>query len=387
MKTPIQSKAHVIRQPTWFSSAVTAPSCTEPLRRSIKRLLIAAGLATAVAAPAWAVRLPDLVANRSAENTAMGTGADAAVDAESVALHNWREFMTQNSATDAGCFHASYPNTTWEKVACKTGQPSFHPVRVKPADGEPEVTGNGHDYIGKATGLISSAAGDFSISDVTSEKSVGVAAFGGGGILGKNEYSVQLNTNALETTAACAGHSGCKVWQQFVYATDYFGPGEAAVFMQYWLIGWGSSACPRGWGASGSDCYTNSSLQEAPDVPIKDLGGIILGASAAAGGTDSVTLYYGGDSYTVVANDSVLDISSVWNKVEFNVVGDAGGSRADFNTGSSIKVTADFADGSSAAPTCIANDGTTGETNNLNLGACTTFVFDGFPFFQFTESR
>ena len=363
MKTSIGSKAHV------------------------KRILIAAGLATAVGAPAWGVQLPDLVARRSAENASMGAGAGGAVDAESVELHNWREYMTQNSSQAEGCFHASYPDTTWEKVACKTGHPRFHPEHVKPADGEPEVVGNGHDYIGKATGLISSAAADFSISGVTSEKSVGVAAFGGGGILGKNEYSVQLNTNALETTSACAGHSGCKVWQQFVYATDYFGPGEGAVFIQYWLIGWGSSGCPGGWAHSGSDCYTNSDLQEAPDVPITSLGGIILGASAAAGGTDSVTLYYGSDSFSVVANDSVLDISAVWNKVEFNVVGDAGGSRADFNNGSSIEVTADFADGSSAAPTCIANDGTTGETNNLNLGACTTFVFAGFPFFQFTESR
>jgi hypothetical protein len=43
---------------------------------------------------------------------------------------------------------------------------------------------------------------------------------GGGGILGSNEYSVQLNTNFTGTTSVCAGHSGCTVWQQFIYATD-----------------------------------------------------------------------------------------------------------------------------------------------------------------------
>jgi hypothetical protein len=29
-------------------------------------------------------------------------------------------------------------------------------------------------------------------------------------------------------------------------------------------------------------------------------------------------------------------------------------------------------DGSTAAPTCVANAGSTGETNNLNLGKCST---------------
>ena len=56
--------------------------------------------------------------------------------------------------------------------------------------------GSGNDYVGYATtGLISSAAGGFSISGVKSENGVGVAALGGGGILGSNEYSVQINTN------------------------------------------------------------------------------------------------------------------------------------------------------------------------------------------------
>jgi hypothetical protein len=391
-----------------FSSAVPTPACTEPLRRSIKCILIAAGLATAAAAPVWAAQLPELV-SRSAANTAMGTDAPAslaagspdagaasalagqdtgaAVDPQSAALHSWRKLMTQNPAPVEGCFHASYPNVTWDRVECKAAQPGVHPVHVKPADGAPEVTGNGHDYVAKATGLISSAAGTFSISGVTSEKSVGVAAFGGGGILGRNEYSVQLNTNDLLTTSACAGHSGCHVWQQFVYATDYIAPGEAAVFMQYWLLDWGSSSCPGGWGKYGTDCFRNSALAVVPDVPITDLGGVELGASATAGGTDSVTLYYGADSYTISGSDSVVDISAVWDKVEFNVVGDAGGSRADFNSGSSVEVTLDFYDGSATAPTCVANDGTTGETNNLNLGACTAFVFWGFPFIQFTESN
>src|ERR1700722_142859 len=63
---------------------------------------------------------------------------------------------------------------------------------------------------------------------------------GSGGILGPNEYTLQVNTNFTGTTSACAGHTGCTVWQQFIYSPDYEVKGEAAFFMQYWLIGWGS---------------------------------------------------------------------------------------------------------------------------------------------------
>jgi hypothetical protein len=45
----------------------------------------------------------------------------------------------------------------------------------------------------------------------------------------------------------------------------------------------------------------------------------------------------------------------------------------------------DLLDGSTSAPTCVANDGTTGESNNLNLGACT--ASGGYPpYIRFTES-
>jgi hypothetical protein len=377
MKMLNHSKAHIISQPTLFSSAVPRRSCTEPLRGSIKRILIAAGLATAVAAPAWAAQLPEVAgsSNTEAASVLAGQDTDGAVDPESVAQAEWRASMGQNPTPAEGCFHASYPDIVWEKVDCKIGQPRVHPTHVKPTDDELEVTGNGHDYVAKATGLITLASGGFAIKGVTSEKSDGVA----------NEYTVQLNTNDLLTTSACAGHSGCTVWQQFAYATDYLVPGKAEVFMQYWLLGWGSSGCPGGWGKHGTDCVKNSALAEAPDVPITDLGKVALEGTASAGGNDSVVFSYGSDAYSITGKDSVLDISSVWNKAEFNVLGDGGGSQADFNSGSSITVTLLLFDGSTSAPTCVANDGTTGETNNLNLGTCA--AFGGIPNIQFTESN
>jgi hypothetical protein len=308
-----------------------------------------------------------------------------AVDSESAAQEQWRATMAQTDTPGEGCFQASYPDIVWESVACEAAQMRVHPVHINPTDAGGEVTGNGHDYAASATGLISQASGGFSTTGVKSEKSVGVAAFGGGGILGANEYSLQVNTNANETTSRCAHHSGCVVWQQFVYATDYNVKGKAAVFIQYWLIGWGASACPSGWGTAGTDCYKNSKSINVPDIKATALGNLALEGTATAGGNDSAVFTNGTKAYTVTAKDSVLDISSVWYQAEFNVVGDAGGSRADFNTGSSITVTLIVLDGSTSAPTCVANDGTTGETNNLNLGACT--ASGGIPNIQFTESN
>ena len=336
----------------------------------VSSILIAFALAATMGLPAWA-----------AQSTVVAT------DPESEAHTAWHKLMKQAPATEQGCFHASYPSVVWEKTDCAVA-PARVPVHVKPTPGQPEVVGNGNDYVGVAKGLISSAAGAFNVSGVTSEKSVGVAAFGGGGILGSNEYSVQINTNANKETSACAGHIGCTVWQQFVYATDYYGAGKAAVFMQYWLLDWGSSACPSGFGKYGSDCYGNSPLASAPDIPITSLAQLELAASVQLGGTDSVTLYYGSDVVTVNSHDSMLDIASAWNQVEFNIVGDAGGSQAQFNSGSSLKVILSFYDGYSTAPGCLANGGTTGETNNLKLGACTASVgFFGIPLIEFTESN
>jgi len=304
---------------------------------------------------------------------------------EQAAHANWRAIMKHVPTPDTGCFHASYPSVVWESVDCTIGSPHA-PTRVKPTDGTPEVVGNGNDWVAQTPGLISEAIGTFSISGVESEKSVGVIEYGGHGILGPNEYSVQLNTNPNQTTSACAGHSGCKVWQQFVYATDYISSGKAAVFMQYWLLNWGSSPCPSGWNSYFSDCYVNSPLTPAKDIPITDLGQVELTAYVQAGKSDSVTLYYGSDVWSRTSPDAQLEIASVWNQAEFNVLGDSGGSRAEFNSGSSINVTLGFL--ATSPVTCLAGAGSTGETNNLKLGSCTASVgYYGIPFIQFSESN
>jgi hypothetical protein len=305
----------------------------------------------------------------------------------------WRENMAQVPTPAAGCFHAVYPSNAWQQVECKqlSAQHTHTlPARVKQNHLQPETAGNGNDYVLQAPGssLISKTIGSFpSVTGVTSETGVGVAAYGGGGILGPNEYSLQINSQFTSTTSACKGHSGCTVWQQAVYAPDYNTSGSAAVFWQYWLIGYGGSSCPSGWGSDGSgDCYRNSNYVTAPDVPATSLGSLKLQGTATSGGNDTVTFTYGSNAYSVSGKDSVVYLATVWKQSEFNVVGNAGGSEADFNSGSSITVRVAGTYGSTTAPSCIANDGSTGESNNLNLGSCSA-VGGSSPYIQFTESN
>ncbi len=305
---------------------------------------------------------------------------------EPQALDAWHDAFSQNPPSTAGCFHASYPSLTWERVECSIGEPQVHPTPRTSEGGGSEVTGNGHDWVLGATGLITAARGSFyKVTDVKSETGAG-----GAGHKGPNEYTLQLNSNANRTTSVCAGHRGCTVWQQFVYATDYLTQGKAEVFIQYWLLDWGTERCPTGFAAGPSSaCYKNSAFVSAPDLKITDLGNMSLEGQAAAGGHDVVTFFNGTEAYSVTANDSVLDLGTVWTESEFNVVGNGGGSQADFNLGAELAVLIRVVDGSKNAPRCLYNAGTTGETNNLNIStaSCAAGVVGPNPAIEFIEAN
>ena len=328
-----------------------------------------------------------------------------ATDAESAARGAWRAAMHQISTPDTGCFHASFPSTFWERVTCAPA-PAWRSARPR-LDSRTQTLGNGNDYVAQAPSghLISLAKGSFpKVTGVTSEKSVGVRAFGGGGILGPNEYTLQVNTNFYSGSAACLG-SGCFAWQQYVMATNtpvsLTGSkltNDTEVFIEYWLINYGngSQSCPSGFINGGQDNPGIDCVQNTPatliakgQLPITDLAGLTLSGSATPNGTDAATVTFGGDAYTATVKDSLTDISAGWNQAEFNVVGNAGGSRADFNTGSSVTVTVALTDGSSSAPTCVppsSREGTTGETNNLTGKSCTV-TGGSSPSIQFVQSN
>ena len=359
--------------------------------RSIVYVSLTAGLLSVAGLP------PTLVAQ----------SGDVASDTfESQAHAAWRETMHHTEAPEKGCFHASYPSTRWEAVEC--AEPPAYRSALPQLRGHEQTLGNGSDYVAQIPSghTISLAAGSFpTVSGVTSEKSVGVAAFGDGGILGTNEYTLQVNTNFAHT-AACGSFSGCLAWVQYVVSTNT--PvsltsnsltGKTEVFIEYWLINYGSSnnaSCPSGFINGGADDPGVDCVQNTPAVvvyngqlPITDLASLALSGSAAAGGSDKATATYGTEAYTATVADSKTDISSGWTQAEFNVVGNAGGSEAKFNTGVSLTAKLAITDGSTTAPTCVSPssvEGTTGETNNLTGKSCTS-TGGSAPYIEFVESN
>lgn len=296
----------------------------------------------------------------------------AANDAEAQARQAWRAAIAHTKAPGEGCFHASYPSMEWNKIECAVA-PNI-PYRPRGTGGSQKV-GDGKDYAAEVTGLMSYTLGSFpTVTGVTSEK----------GLLGANDYSLQLNSNFM-STAACDGAAvpaDCLSWEQFVYSSGY-----TAAFMQYWLIYW-DTTCPKGWTSDGEgDCYTNSAAVTVPQVAATDLGELTLSGSAVDGGTDTLTMTVDGDAYVTTGKDSVVDLATDWSESEFNVIGDGDGSNAKFNTGVSITVQIQVDNGTTTAPTCAKDAGTTAETNNLKLGKCKGHTGSPYPYIEFTESN
>lgn len=365
----------------------------------VRRMLVAASIAGLLSA-----------AGLSSSVAAQATN-DVTAQATRDALDSWHESIKHLPPSTAGCFHATYPSVIWSQVACGS-EPGYrsaprwkaiHTAKGKRMIAE-ETTGNGNDYVAATASTTFSAVGSFpSVSDVTSEKGVNVP-FGGSesdGITGKNQYTLQLNSDINSSATACAnfGYASCQVWEQFVYSTNNNGsPSEPQVFIQNWVFpsqdDYENVGCPNGWqDASQPDqgqfaCLVNSQATSVPAVSATHLASLKLAAVVAANGNDTVTFTDGTEAYSASQSDSTNDLALWWSQSEFNVVGNAGGSEAEFNKGASVTVNLAVQDGSTAAPTCLgpSGAGTTGETNNLNLGSCST-TGGSTPSIQFTESN
>ena len=323
-----------------------------------KGILFIAGLSAAAMLAAYADDLPQ---------------TQAVSDVELQARESWRETIAHTPVPDTivrtvasgqACFHASYPSTAWNKVECTVApnRPYTHRGAVAP-----QTVGDGVDYAAEVTPLISETVGTFpTVTDVTSEKDGS-----------SNVYSIQLNSNFM-STAACNGISGCLAWEQFVYSS-----GEQAAFMQYWLINYGT--CPSGWNTYSPDCYKNSAAVSVPQVAISQLKNLKLSGTAVSNGSDTLVFTTATEAYSTTGKDSVVDLATDWHESEFNIIGDGGGSEASFNKGASITVKLAVTDGSTAAPTCASDAGTTGETNNLTLKSCTASS-GSTPSISFVES-
>ncbi|WP_255367221.1 hypothetical protein [Dyella sp. OK004] len=245
-----------------------------------------------------------------------------------------------------------------------------------------ETVGNGNDYAASTANLTSSATGSFPVvTGLTSET----------GASGSNDYTLQLNTNLANASPACAsyGYASCQVWEQFIYSSNYAGAG-AQVFIQNWMFIPAHAKCPGGWShyrtTSYNGCYKNSNAVNTVTVPATQLANMKLAGSVVANGNDTVTFTNGANAYAVSEGDSTLGMAHVWKQSEFNIVGNGGGSGATFNAGTPVTVNVQVNDGSTNAPSCLANAGSTGEINNLNLGPCNAMGGTS-PYIQFTQSN
>ena len=278
----------------------------------------------------------------------------------SAQLQSWRSAIAHAPTPSKGCYTAVYPLTTWVKVACVAAPNRPYIPRI--GGGRSLIVGNGNDYAAVTATLTSNAVGSFPVVRRLKSETDGGRA---------NVYSLQLNSNFMSGDQACAGASNpsqCLGWLQYVYSSS-----EHAAFMQYWLIRYtgGTVHCPAGWNVATPDCWKNSAAIVAPQEVVTDLPQLNLSGNAVSGGLDTLVFMDGTKAYSTTGQDSVMFLSAGWTGSEFNIIGDGGGSEAVFNAGTALTDQIDLTDGTNAVPTCKAHDGTTGETNNLNLKTCT----------------
>jgi len=302
--------------------------------------------------------------------------------------------MGNVTTPQAGCFEANYPSTVWQPTQC-VAAPLI-----------PLTVGNGNDEVAKAPSgkLIGRSIGSFkSVTGLTSETDVcvGPPPFCTSGGEGSNSYSLQVNSQLFATNTAytndepllCISPSNVCAWEQFVLETS---PGGfSGIYIQYWLINYHSwyGDCPStgppggsAWTATGGDCYANSAAAAVSSEPASKLAQLSLGAYANQNGAghDKVNFCVSGSCHVVVLTDQVLNLYKYWKDSEFNVIGFGDGSRAEFNSGTKITVVNTLKSPTDGLlkPSCV-NTGYTGETNNLNLGSCSS----GNTYIQFTESN
>jgi hypothetical protein len=340
----------------------------------------------------------------------------------------WRKTMVNTPRPKHGCFKAEYPSTTWEEVQC--GRPSIH---INPRKGQikTNLVGNGADYAIQASGTnkISSAEGSFLPSADSPTGVTGYVAGTSGSTTPctpgpdcvADVFMLQINSQAPFNasaspfpTPACSGApngaAGCFGWEQYLYSQTQGpapGPGQSSlpgapgttpgVFIEYWLFNWGSP-CPAlpVWAGAGlwqsdgaGDCVFNGPTTYVPPQTVAELPGLVMTATSSAT-DDTVTLSTTSSMYTY-SEPNVLSLYQSWTQAEFNVFGDCCGTETTFTSPAVLAVKTSIDDGSTSAPSCVANDGTTGETNSLTFAPSASPVccpYGGaLPAVEFVESN
>ena len=289
----------------------------------------------------------------------------------------WKTQIASIPTPHAGCFTATYPSTVWQATQCVIA-PSI-PLRPSPSTvgGSSSTTGNGNDEVAHAPSgkLIGSSIGSFQTSGLTSETD---------SMYGANNYGIQINSQFFTTSTTYTGGKSTTGWEQFVWINWPAQNSAGYEYIQYWLIDYKSSygSCPStgppggsSWMVYSGDCYANSPGATTPLEAATNLGSLSLqGFSDYNGVSNDVDMFcVSGSCYDVSITDQVVNLYQNWQYSEFNVLGVGSGSQANFNAGTTITVTNALKDQSAnvIVPSC-ANTGYTAETNDLNLGTCSS---------------
>jgi len=311
------------------------------------------------------------------------TAATTPPQVPSPSWSTWHNQISKIQTPNAGCFTVSYPSTTWQPTGCRTVPSS---LRLQPS-----TVGDGNDEVAQSPGtVIGSSTGSFqSITGLATETDT---------IFGANEFGLQANSQFFPgvSTLYTGDKSGYEYsWEQFVFANDPSGLYGTQIFIQYWLINYQNTygSCPAtpppggdGWYAYSGSCYANSASASVPTQTASNLANLALTGYANYGSNDENLFCISGEGcYTVALTDQVVDLYQYWLQSEFNVFGLGDGSQANFNAGTSITVTNALKDqsGNAIVPSCM-NAGYTAETNNLNLGSCSS---EGSGDIVFSESN
>ena len=338
--------------------------------------------------------LPSLAASDELAAPASKEPAPAAAQSREA----WRAEMAKRPLPKTGCFTGSYPSAEWQEVPCGRPSPVLNQV------------GGGNDFVAQTSGLISSATGSFvTIPNLTgaSGESGDVAQQGSATSSAPAIFTLQINSQSpvnsmadfapFNTQACNGGDPGCSGWQQFVFSQTQGpapGPGQQSaapnaprhttpgLFMEYWLYNYGEP-CPTlpSWALQGmpatttwqsdggGDCVFNSPMTYVPPLTVADLTGtpgVVMTATAGASQDKVVLTMPNGVAYAQ-AEPSALGLSKAWTEAEFNVFGDGGRTDATFTSPTVLIGKTSIDDGTAKEPFCIANNGTTGETNNLSF--------------------
>lgn len=330
-------------------------------------------------------------------------GSPVASGGTEAAKEAWRKSMTNTAFPSGGCFRASFPGTTWERVACTTGPNLPHtpaPGHVPPPAGSKGVRGPGGafvvgdgvgDYASQISGQGNVVWSEGSFPVVSDFKTVNDTLHGPG------QFSLQLNSNTLPYSPACISANPfpgtCAGWAQFVYDSGGDNLGNPTVFIQYWAINFGDfdkcppppKGAPPGWswtffdnsanGIEQFDCFTSNALGSAPApaISVTDLDKVVL-AGLAGPTTNAVVLYTPPGNMVAFATEiDPVGLRAGWTTSEFNLFGEEGGSQAQLNVGANAVVqvlTYPSFNTGNYLPTQCDSTSFTGETNNLFANWC-----------------